>query len=534
MIGVSLSFSNLLNGIDGELKNEVLLPKLYNAGVRSIELRTVLGSASSKDVLRIANELWSYGFEITVHADPQTEEDSLKNVFEPLKDLLNALNQRFLMVTLHPVNGDNVKMLTNLSNFIISNNYPIKLALENNRKMPDKTDGDTTVFVLDIVKKVNRENVGICFDMGHYAWYISNFGSNAQIPSKEFLKRVIHTHIHACSEGKTHFPIESVKQPLLNLINALPPSYYGVYNIEIDPKRFEHKLTATEGYLISIESLKQNYPCIAKLYDNLRQNFDAWFKNSLKIFDKEKGNFGTLISPSSYLFSTNGYKWAMDVAFLSLYDIANTPKNIKEYFKDLNCYFLTHGHRDHFEDRTISALKDTNITFIVPTFLMESALYCGVKRERIIEVKEGDEFKVGPLSVKVLQGRHYRKENGKGVESVGYLIKAENDTSIAFPADVRDYSLVNYPTLNADHCFAHLWLGDDALNSSAYEPIIKDFARFMLNASNKSVFITHLNGYRNDKSRWTELHANATKEEILKISPTTSVTIPKYGEIFEL
>ncbi|MBO5850901.1 MAG: hypothetical protein J6R29_01045 [Clostridia bacterium] len=114
----------------------------------------------------MANTLWNYGFEITVHADPQTEEDSLKNVFEPLKDLLNALRQRSLTVTLHPVNGDNVKMLTNLSNFIIENNYPVKLALENNRKMPDKTDGDTTVLVLDIVKEVNRENVGICFDMG--------------------------------------------------------------------------------------------------------------------------------------------------------------------------------------------------------------------------------------------------------------------------------------------------------------------------------------------------------------------------------
>ena len=118
MIGVSLSFSNLLNGINGELKNEVLLPKLYNAGVRSIELRTVLGSASSKDVLRIANELWNYGFEITVHADPQTEEDSLKNVFEPLKDLLSSLRQSELIIVLHPVNGNNEKMLTELSNFL--------------------------------------------------------------------------------------------------------------------------------------------------------------------------------------------------------------------------------------------------------------------------------------------------------------------------------------------------------------------------------------------------------------------------------
>ena len=224
----------------------------------------------------------------------------------------------------------------------------------------------------------------------------------------------------------------------------------------------------------------------------------------------------------------------MDVAFLTLYDIANSPSNIKEYFKNLNCFFLTHGHGDHLEWRTINALKDNDITWVVPTFLVETMLNIGVEKSKIIAVNEGDEFAVGPLKVKVLEGRHFRKESLRGIDSVGYIIKAESGTSIAFPADVRDYSLVNYPTINADHCFAHLWLGDDALNSSAYEPIIKDFARFMLNASNKSVYITHLNGYREDESRWTELHANATKEEILKISPKTKVNVLKYGEIFEL
>ncbi|MBR5438856.1 MAG: hypothetical protein IKV61_01380 [Clostridia bacterium] len=528
MLGVSLSYAKLNNGEYSDL-----LPKLKDQGVKSIELRTVPPSACSGDVLRIAKNLWNMGFQVTIHADPQTEEDSLKNVFEPLKDLLNALRQSELIIVLHPVNGDNVKMLTNLSNFALTKNYPIKFALENNRKMPDKTDGDTTVFVLDIVKQVNRENVGICFDMGHYAWYSANFKCENKLPAKEFLKRVIHTHIHSYSE-RTHFPIESVKEPLLNYINALPYTYVGVYNIELEHRRFAHLFSEEDGLITSINSLKSVYPLVAKIYDNNRQNYDKWFKNSLEIFDKNEGCFGSLISPSSYLFSTNGYKWAMDVAFLALYDIANTPKNIKEYFKDLNCYFLTHGHRDHFEDRTISALKDSDITFIVPTFLMESALYCGIKRERIIEVKEGDEFKVGPLSVKVLQGRHFRKENGKGVDCVGYLIKGENVPTLAFPADVRDYSLNDYPALNADHCFAHIWLTDNALDYNSYFPLIKDFTKFMLNASQKSMFLTHLYRNREENFIWTEKHAELVESKILKVSPTTSVHIPKYGEIFKL
>ena len=369
---------------------------------------------------------------------------------------------------------------------------------------------------------------------GHYTWYNANFIGGAEIPSKEFLKRVIHTHIHAYSEDKTHFPIESIKEPLINYIKALPHTYFGVYNIELDPKRFEHKLNEEQGLIISVNNLKQSYPLVAKIYDDLRQNFDTCFKNSLKIFDKQKGSYGTLISPSSYLFSTNGYKWAMDVAFLALYDIATTPSNIKEYFKDLNCYFLTHGHPDHLEGRTIEAIKDSDITFVLPSFLMERVLSYGVKRERIIEVKVGDEFSVGPLTVKVLEGRHFRPENKKGLDCVGYVIKGENAPEIAFPSDVRDYNIDNYPTLNADHCFAHIWLSDNALDPNYYEPISKDCAYFMLNASKKSIILTHLNRYREEHFIWTEKHAKLVNEQILKISPTTSVTIPKYGEIFEL
>ena len=99
---------------------------------------------------------------------------------------------------------------------------------------------------------------------------------------------------------------------------------------------------------------------------------------------------------------------------------------------------------------------------------------------------------------------------------------------------MRDYSLNNYPTLNADHCFAHIWLTDNSLDPNSYEPISKDFACFMLNASKKSIFLTHLNRYREEHFIWTEKHASVARNQILKISPTTSVTIPKYGEIFEL
>ena len=81
-------------------------------------------------------------------------------------------------------------MLNTLSDYIYQNKYPIKIALENNRKMPDNSIGDSMAFVTEIVTQVNRKNIGICFDMGHYAWYTANHTDTPNlIPPKEFLSK---------------------------------------------------------------------------------------------------------------------------------------------------------------------------------------------------------------------------------------------------------------------------------------------------------------------------------------------------------
>ena len=68
MIGMSLSYQKLLYTEENELKPEVLLPKLWEKGVRSVELRAVPVGADPDEVLRVADLLWDYGFQITVHS----------------------------------------------------------------------------------------------------------------------------------------------------------------------------------------------------------------------------------------------------------------------------------------------------------------------------------------------------------------------------------------------------------------------------------------------------------------------------------
>ena len=231
MIGTSLSYRNLLNTEDPLLSADVILPKLWERGVRSIELRAVPIGGAPEDALRVANILWDYGFQITVHSSCKTLANAVSEVFDPLRALLGQMRQRELIITIHPIAGDNVGMLTSLSDHIIEKGYPVRIALENNRKMPDKTEGDSAALVLDAVKRVNRENVGICFDMGHYAWYAAKFTDSPNtLPPKEFLSRVIHTHMHAYAEGNTHFHIGEWCEPIslwawVSSMQSSPPRY---------------------------------------------------------------------------------------------------------------------------------------------------------------------------------------------------------------------------------------------------------------------------------------------------------------------
>ena len=546
MIGMSLSYQKLLSTCDPALKPETLLPQLWEHGVRSIELRAVTPTASPVEVLRVANILWDHGFQVTVHSAPRAVESAVEDVFVPLTHMLARMRQRELIVTIHPVVGDNVAMLIALSDHIIKHHYPVRIALENNRKMPDSTDGDSVALVLDAVTRADRKNVGVCFDMGHWAWYTANFTDTPNmLPPKEFLSKAIHTHIHAYTEdaenvygtatkGATHFPLDEWKEPISLYIDALGYRYLGVYNVELTPKRFTHKWSATEAYLISADTLKKHYPSRIEYLDELRLHYDGCFRRALEVFDKKEGCYGTLIAPSSYLFSTNGYKWAMDVSFLTLYRLAETPSRVREYLGGIDCMLLTHAHADHMEESTIRALSDTNIDWVVPEFLVDKILSFGVRSKKITAVRAGDEINVGPLSIRVLEGKHFRPGTRLGIDTVGYLISADGAPTLAFPSDVRDYSVMDGEELGADHCFAHVWLTDNALDPEMYIPKSREFAEYMLSKSRKSILLTHLHTNRTEDKRWTLHHARVASDAILERSPETVVRVPRYGEIIDL
>ena len=340
MIGVSIPFGWFSDGTD----IDSVLRLLKQQGAGSVELRTVRPHHEPAAVLQAAECLWEQGFYVTVHGSVSSLEMAVEDVFAPLEQLLAALRQDKLNVTVHPITEDNCAMLVALSDYILAHNYPVTIALENNRKLPDKTEGDSVALVLDAVTRADRDNVGICFDMGHYAYYVKkNCPETPDIlPGKEFWKRVIHTHIHALNGLRTHFPLGAYELPLKEYLDALSFEYFGVYNLEPDFPRLAPVWTPEAAIEQSLPVLRESLHYCAKLYDTVRQSFDGWFVSALRCWESEgEGATFSLIHSSSYLFSTNGTKWGMDIAFRNARKLAKTPAQAANLLQDMDFMVLS-------------------------------------------------------------------------------------------------------------------------------------------------------------------------------------------------
>ena len=528
MIGVSLPFSWFSDGTD----IGPILRLLKDQGVGSVELRTVRPHHEPQAVLDAANILWDAGFQITVHGSVTLAETAVSEVFDPLKLLLPHLRQEMLNITIHPIVGDNVAMLVALSDHILEKGYPVTIALENNRKLPDKTEGDSVALVQAAVEKADRPNVGICFDMGHYAYYIKKNCPETPdlLPGKEFWKRVIHTHIHAMRELKTHFPLGAYELPLESYLDKLSFEYFGVYNLELDFPRIVPEWEPAAALAQSLPYLKSKLHHCARLYDEVRENFDGWFANALKVWEREENAF-SLIHSSSYLFHTNGCKWGMDIAFRNSRLLAKSPAKAAELLRPMQLMALSHGHRDHYEESTLKALSQNDTLFLIPDFLEERTLGLGIPAEKLVTAHPGQPVTLFGITFLPFVSSHYRP-NGKGVKEYGYYVTAPGCPSMVFPVDIRDFSKkAELPV--ADVRFSNVWLEDNSIDG--WEALVAPWANYMLKFSQKQIFLTHLyEDGRPDDRMWRREHANAVMAELKQRSPETNVTIPQRGQCIPL
>lgn len=536
MIGISLSYKWLLTGKDGfGLDVRKTLTELRRREVDSVELRTVLPGDSPEGVLSVARRLRRFGFNITVHSRMKSAESAIADIFDPLRLLLGELKQEKLVLVLHPIAADNVAILRALADHIEKMHYPVVIALENNRLMPDDTEGDSAAYVLDVVKQVNSPHVGLCFDMGHYMYYLKKHRPDCEsnLPPTEFIKRTVHTHIHALKGLKTHYPLtEGYELPLTELLGGVSWGYFGVYNFEPDLARWDGAIEPLGAILDSLDSLRVALPLCARLYDRIRNNFERDFRRAAEVWGGNEGCRLSLANGTFYLFNTGGFKWAMDPGLRYARYLTDTVKHLSEIFADTKLMVVTHFHVDHFEAESVRELAKCDMLWVIPDFMYDNAIEYGIRPDKIVVAHANEPICIEKLTILPFTGRHFRPITHKGIDEYGYYITAEGAPSMAFPADVRDYSVDGLPDIpKADICFGHVWLGDGCAHDECHTELAEAMARFLLEFSDKHVVLAHLyeNG-RRDEDMWREEHADEVAEHILAHSPGTKVSVPKLGE----
>ncbi|MBI9101065.1 MAG: sugar phosphate isomerase/epimerase [Spirochaetales bacterium] len=249
------------------------IDQLKENGVSSIELRhrdISMPVSDMKTVFRLLKKM-KIGF--SIHSDNLTEHSDWNfNTIFPWVKSLSTVYSVFpeLMVTLHPfcalgssneiLSRRTADLLIRLQKKIDKYEFPITLALENQRSKGMTDPGTIFTGVLDIVNETGISELGTCWDMGHST---ANNNINANdfplYPESDFVFRTVHTHIHDLGpNGKTHWPIKENKVPFRDYISRLQTAEYnGIYNLELSFSRFKDEENGKTLILDSIIKLSE-------------------------------------------------------------------------------------------------------------------------------------------------------------------------------------------------------------------------------------------------------------------------------------
>lgn len=252
---------------------EECLDLLKEQGVSVIELRHRSPDLTFSDMEAVFQSLIKYNMDISIHGElyPHGDKWTLKEVFPWMETASALLPPSYeLMVTLHPVTGAEsdaecreatVRFLNSLYRELSSESLSFRLALENQRRKGRGTVGTSFNEIIELCRKTEAGDIGICWDMGHgHANYLLDESDYTQFPPTDFTSAVWHTHIHDLGpDGRTHWPLSEERIPLLENIALLQEAGYdGILNLELSFERFRNQIDSKQSLLESIKRLKRN------------------------------------------------------------------------------------------------------------------------------------------------------------------------------------------------------------------------------------------------------------------------------------
>ncbi len=277
-IGLSLNPNYLAQHPDDIDRNwfgppEAFLRELTAAGVTHIELRAVTPSTPIPTAEVALWKVWSAGLEATLHGTLPPPDENWTQTLAPLIHLLRLIAEHkpaaHCPITVHAraaATGDvtllaqeTIAILARTARWIAHENLPALLALEINRAKGKADPSTTYLAVRDMQQRADAAGapVGICWDMGHTWSNVLTDGLSPEPPT-EFLTAVRHTHIHDLGpSGKTHWPLTERRLPLDRFTSALAATgYQGVWNLELEPKRYAAEPNIRQRIIQSIHLLR--------------------------------------------------------------------------------------------------------------------------------------------------------------------------------------------------------------------------------------------------------------------------------------
>lgn len=237
---------------------------LKNLGVSSIEIKLtehVDMSALSAAIKKLIDK----GFQITFHAPGRVHyPEDLSSFLETMITITKLANKRFKfspLWVLHSLHGqdenrdsvyqNNIEFLKQTVKAMKNVSAHVALEILRNRSDSNRLHiGDSYSEILKIIDEVGDDDLGICWDFGH-AFAMFERDVQDKFPPEEFLKKVVHCHVHDCSAQKTHLPLGFGRVPIEENIQLLKENNFsGVLNLEIVP----HKIKDPENFMQYVEN----------------------------------------------------------------------------------------------------------------------------------------------------------------------------------------------------------------------------------------------------------------------------------------
>ncbi|MBO4368277.1 MAG: hypothetical protein J5859_06155, partial [Clostridia bacterium] len=209
MIGLTLKYPTLAGEgkgpeqalIDSWGGLDAALALLYRMNVRSIEISFIFSKMPDPVTQDILRRLYDAGMQVSIHGalEDMTGEAYLERFDFLFRTIFD--HQDKLSITLHGLTDlPATKRITGDWAQALLGTWPgITLAVESQRVRDESFPGEKEHFRINNIPATlpKSPNVGICWDMGHYAYNVVKSGLPIEtVPSPEALSLVRHTHIH--------------------------------------------------------------------------------------------------------------------------------------------------------------------------------------------------------------------------------------------------------------------------------------------------------------------------------------------------